>query len=409
MHKSGLPSSLVYGLTILTGASLTLVAAPASADVEIAPLVVIDLSTFDGTGFAPEPAAGQLDSDDWSVTLSAPNGILDFGGTAGGPNSDFSRGVGMAGVEEPGIWAFDVDGAGLLGLGIQPTLTVFTPGQVALRLVNNTGADVTEIRVEYTLWVNNDEARANTLNLQESADHVTYTDVGAGFTSPDVADANGFTATDVVEVVTPADPIADGSQYYIAWAGDDATGDSLGRDEFAIEGITIRLLNVCGNGLMENDEACDDGLANIDTGACTSTCAVAACGDGFVQDGVEECDDSNTDPGDECAADCTIEEPGTTGADTTAGDTEADTSGSDSDSDSDTDVTATGASMTDATATSPTTSPTGGSDTDDGESEGGNGEDDDVSSCSCTSTSDSAPIWSVLGFIGLGLAARRRR
>jgi len=408
MHKSGLPSSLVYGLTILTGASLTLVAAPASADVEIAPLVVIDLSTFDGTGFAPEPAAGQLDSDDWSVTLN-PGTILDFGGTAGGAGSDFARGTGPGGVDDPGIWAFDVDGAGLIGFGVQPTDQTFTPGQVALRLVNNTGADVAEFQVEYTVWVNNDQARSNAFNLLQSADNIAYAQVGDLFESPDAADKNGFAPTDVVEVVTPASALADGSQYYIAWRGDDVAGAGVERDEFAIEGITIRLLNVCGNGLMENDEACDDGLANIDTGACTSTCAVAACGDGFVQDGVEECDDSNTDPGDECAADCTIEEPGTTGADTTAGDTEADTSGSDSDSDSDTDVTATGASMTDATATSPTTSPTGGSDTDDGESEGGNGEDDDVSSCSCTSTSDSAPIWSVLGFIGLGLAARRRR
>lgn len=406
MYKSGLSSSRLYGLSILTGASLTFVATPASADVEIAPLVVIDLSTFDGTGFAPEPAAGQLDSDDWSVTLSAPNGILDFGGTAGGPNSDFSRGTGPGGVDDPGIWAFDVDGAGLIGLGVQPTATAFTPGQIALRLVNNTGADVAEFQVEYTIWVNNDQARSNAFNLLQSADNIAYAQVGDLFESPDVADKNGFAPTDVVEVVTPASAIADGSQYYIAWTGDDVSDVGVERDEFAIEGITIRLLNVCGNGIMDKEEGCDDGLANLDTGACTSTCAVAACGDGFVQDGVEECDDSNTDPDDSCAADCTIEpEPGTTGADTTAGDTEADTSGSASD----TDVTATGASMTDATATSPTTSPTGGSDTDDGESEGGSGEDEETTGCSCNGTGGSTPIWGMLGVIGLGLARRRRR
>lgn len=404
MHKSGLSSSVLYGLSILTGVGLTLVAAPASADVEIAPLVVIDVSAFDGTGFNPEPAAGQLDSDDWAVRLSGPAAV-DFGETAEGEGNIFAWGTSPGDVDDGGVWAFDVDGAGLIALGVQPTNELFTPGQIALRLVNNSGADVTEFQVEYTLWVNNDELRANTFSLQESADDVMYNPVGAGFTSPGVADAEGFTATDVVEVVTPAAPIAEGSQFYIAWAGNDASGDSMGRDEFGIEGITIRLLNVCGNGLMDKEEACDDGLANADTAACTSTCAVAACGDGFIQDGVEECDDGNTDPGDSCAADCTIEVEGTsTGADTSGGDTEADTSGSASDSDTDD----TGsASMTDATATSPTTSPTGGSDTDE-DTSGGTGEDEETTGCSCNSSGNGAPIWSMIGLLGLAFARRRR-
>jgi len=407
MHKSGMSSSLLSGLSILTGVGLTLVATPASADVEIAPMVVIDLTTFDGSGFNPEPAAGQLDSDDWAITLSDA-AFFDFGGTAEGNGNIFAWGTSTGDEDDGGIWAFDVDGAGLIGLGIQPTNNLFTPGQVTLRLVNNTGADITEFRVEYSIWVNNNEARSNSLNLQESADDMTYTAVGAGFTSPEAADANGFTATDVVEVVTPAAPIADGSQHYIAWIGDDEVGDSMERDEFAIEGITIRLLNVCGNGLMENKEACDDGLANADTAACTSMCVVAACGDGFVQDGVEECDDMNTDPDDGCAADCTIEEPDTTtGGDSTGADT---TDGPADSSGSDTDMTATGSSMTDASATNPTTtSPTGGgSDTDDDTSGGSGSGDDDTTGCSCNSSGNGAPIWGMVGLLGLAFARRRR-
>ncbi|MCB9753386.1 MAG: hypothetical protein H6713_25885 [Myxococcales bacterium] len=47
---------------------------------------------------------------------------------------------------------------------------------------------------------------------------------------------------------------------------------------------------VCGDGLVEGDEACDDGPDNADDAACTSQCTIAACGDGFVLAGVEECD-----------------------------------------------------------------------------------------------------------------------
>ncbi|MCB9756216.1 MAG: DUF4215 domain-containing protein [Myxococcales bacterium] len=62
-------------------------------------------------------------------------------------------------------------------------------------------------------------------------------------------------------------------------------------------------LNVCGDGLLGPDEACDDGN-DVDTDECPSTCAIASCGDGFVQDGVEECDDGNDVDTDECLSDC---------------------------------------------------------------------------------------------------------
>lgn len=373
-------STLLQGLSLSIGASVTLVATPASADVEIAPLVMIDLSAFEGNGFAPEPAAGQLDSDDWSVTLGA-EFLVDFGGTADA-GSAFGYGTSPGGTDVPGIHAFDVDGAGLIGLGVQPADQTFTPGQIALRLVNNTGAEITALQVEYTVWANNDVDRANSLNLMQSTDNVDYTQVGGDFVSPAAADQNGFTPTEIVHVVTPQDPIADGAQFYLAWAGDDVSGDGS-RDEFAIEAIAIRLPDACGNGILENKEACDDG---------------------------------NTDDGDGCAADCTLDDAGTTGADSTGADsTGADVTGADatgaevtgntSDSDVTTDVT--GASMTDATATSPTTtSPTGGIDTDDGEDTGSGGEDEQATGCSCNSSGSAAPIMGMLGLLAL---VRRRR
>jgi cysteine-rich repeat protein len=66
---------------------------------------------------------------------------------------------------------------------------------------------------------------------------------------------------------------------------------------------------VCGNGVVEAGEACDDGNDD-DTDECTSACAAAACGDGFVQVGVEGCDDGNTEDGDGCSSSCTMESCG---------------------------------------------------------------------------------------------------
>jgi len=48
---------------------------------------------------------------------------------------------------------------------------------------------------------------------------------------------------------------------------------------------------ICGNGIVEEDEECDDTFANNTLhGACLPGCVMARCGDGNVQAGVEECD-----------------------------------------------------------------------------------------------------------------------
>ena len=69
---------------------------------------------------------------------------------------------------------------------------------------------------------------------------------------------------------------------------------------------------ICGNGLLELGEACDDGDANSDVlpDACRIDCREASCGDG-VQDSVEDCDDGGTEAGDGCGPTC--EQEGTCG------------------------------------------------------------------------------------------------
>jgi hypothetical protein len=55
--------------------------------------------------------------------------------------------------------------------------------------------------------------------------------------------------------------------------------------------------NDCGNGMVEGDELCDEGLANAWEGACKPDCTPAICGDGHVGPG-ELCD------GPQCSDDC---------------------------------------------------------------------------------------------------------
>jgi cysteine-rich repeat protein len=82
--------------------------------------------------------------------------------------------------------------------------------------------------------------------------------------------------------------------------GDGDTGDGDGDGEPGDgDGDTA----MCGDGVTEAAEECDDGNPT-DTGACTNACTNAVCGDGIVQEGVEMCDDGNDVDGDGCSPTC---------------------------------------------------------------------------------------------------------
>ncbi len=59
---------------------------------------------------------------------------------------------------------------------------------------------------------------------------------------------------------------------------------------------------LCGDGVVDDGEACDDGNTTNDD-ACVA-CQDAVCGDSHVQVGVEECDDGNPANDDECTELC---------------------------------------------------------------------------------------------------------
>ncbi len=62
---------------------------------------------------------------------------------------------------------------------------------------------------------------------------------------------------------------------------------------------------LCGNGLLDVDEECDDGNLEEDDG-CSATCQLPPmCGNGRVEAG-EECDDGNDVDADACSVDCVV-------------------------------------------------------------------------------------------------------
>ncbi len=61
---------------------------------------------------------------------------------------------------------------------------------------------------------------------------------------------------------------------------------------------------VCGDGLVEGGEACEDGN-RVDTDHCTNACQFAVCGDGIEGPG-EGCDDGNAIDDDQCTNECIL-------------------------------------------------------------------------------------------------------
>jgi len=58
---------------------------------------------------------------------------------------------------------------------------------------------------------------------------------------------------------------------------------------------------ICGDGVLDPGEECDlSFVGNKPESSCLPNCVKATCGDGYVQDGVEECDDQNGVPTDGC-------------------------------------------------------------------------------------------------------------
>lgn len=106
------------------------------------------------------------------------------------------------------------------------------------------------------------------------------------------ASTGGSTGTDSATSTSGAGTTSTGSS--TSDTGESSAGDTSAGAE-----------PVCGDGVIDRGEACDQGEDNWNHGACTEECALAACGDGYPYYGVEVCDDGVNDGSyDGCAPDC---------------------------------------------------------------------------------------------------------
>jgi len=229
--KSALPPLLFVFLLVLP--------ALVSSQLSITTLntaVTEDFSGFDGSGFAPAPAAGQLDSDTWRVK-GLSEGDMMFGDTK--TSGDFARGSSMGGVTTGGVYSFDVGGGNTV-LGVQPGGSDFAPGDFTLKIQNNTGSTITELEISYDIYVYNDQDRANSFNFAHSSDdNSSYTaEPGLNYTTPEAADPSPAWVSVSQSITLTGLSIADGGSYFLQWQSDDVSG-SGSRDEVGLDNVSI--------------------------------------------------------------------------------------------------------------------------------------------------------------------------
>lgn len=197
--------------------------------------VVVDFTGFDGSGFSPNPSAGQLDSNQWAID-GLSDGPLDFGET--GTSGDFAKGLKSGSVSAGGIYAFDI-GDGNTALGVQPGGSDWTPGSFTLKMQNNTGQTITTLDVAYSIYLYNDQGRSSSFNFSYSVDGINYIQIDIlNFESPEIADGSPVWMETLLDTTLVDLSIADGENFYFRWSGDDVSGSGV-RDQFGLDNISI--------------------------------------------------------------------------------------------------------------------------------------------------------------------------
>jgi hypothetical protein len=205
----------------------------------------IDFNSFQGTGFDNPAAAGNLDSDNWSIT-GLSDGDCTFGATC--TTGDFARGTDYNGTSTGGVYAFDVSGGAGTDyiLGMQPAGSDFTPGTLYLRVQNTTGVTIADIYTSYEFWYNNDQPRSNSLvfSMATSADGdcaaATYGPDIDSLATPGTADAGSWTLSATNTNTAAGINLANNEYVCLRWVSDDISG-SGSRDEFGIDDVEVRI------------------------------------------------------------------------------------------------------------------------------------------------------------------------
>ncbi len=192
---------------------------------------IYDFTGYTGAGLAPSPSAGQLDSDSWSVTGMS-EGNSGFGDT--NESGDFARGNTSGGVGTGGLYSLS-SGA----IWFQPGGSDFTPGDLILKICNNSSSTMVDIDVDYNIKYLNDQGRANSFNFSwAKVSDGNYTTVDAlDFTTPGASDANGVQTIPRSTTITAN--LVDTDCLLLKWTSNDVSG-SGSRDEIGVDDIDVK-------------------------------------------------------------------------------------------------------------------------------------------------------------------------
>ena len=136
----------------------------------------------------------------------------------------------------------------------------------------------------------------------QGADTPSETEIGPGGTSG-TSTAPGVPTTSPNTPTTTMDNVStsSGQAPMTTSTGDDGDPTSIGGDD------TMMRVPECGNGFVDDNEECDEGLVNNDNLYCTKNCKLNVCGDGKLFVGYELCDEgaaNSDDYGSLCATGC---------------------------------------------------------------------------------------------------------
>ncbi len=223
-------------LTVLSAGAFNFNAAGQKSITSTSNPVISDFTGYTASGFDPNPGSGQLDSDAWSATGFSDGSVL-FGGS--NSSGDFARGSSNGGETTGGIYSFDNGSTGEM-LGVQPTGSDFTSGDLRMKVLNNTGDTIYGLDIAYSVWTYNDAGRSNSIDLAYSMDNSSYTTLSTLTVESVEAAAGSPSWKDYSRDSTITGfKLSPGDSIYLRWKGDDVSG-SGSRDEFGIDDISVQ-------------------------------------------------------------------------------------------------------------------------------------------------------------------------
>lgn len=186
----------------------------------------------------PNPSTGgMLNSNIW-VAGGLSNGVVNYGDHL--EVNDFARGSSQGGVDTGGVYAFET-GANDYSLGLQPTADDATPGYIELKIPNNTGTPIKQVKLSYDIKFYNDQDGGVSIEPVYSLDGTNYTALGhldyiteeSLSTSPVWKTINRTTTIDI-----SGTPLDDGASIYIKWNINGTTSRNA-LDEIAIDNVNL--------------------------------------------------------------------------------------------------------------------------------------------------------------------------